>query len=72
MVLGEVEAGEPCLVGHLDQVEPILEQLVRRRAGDVLDVVEDAEGRRHAATLRLAFCAGPQPSMIAAARIGEP
>ena len=43
VVLGEVEAGEPGFVGHLDQIEPILEQLRRRRAGNVLDVVEDAE-----------------------------
>ena len=48
VVLGEVKAREPGLVGQLDQLEPVLEQLLRRRARDVLDVVEDAEGRcRH-------------------------
>ncbi len=52
VVLGEVEAREPGLVGELHELEPILEQPVRGRSRDVLDVVEDAEGRSHAATLR--------------------
>ena len=46
MVLGQVVAGEPGLVGHADQVEPLLEQRGRRRPRDALDVVEDAERRR--------------------------
>ena len=45
VVLGEMETREARLVGERDQLEPILEQPVRRRAGNVLDVVEDAEGR---------------------------
>ena len=48
MVLGQVEAREPGVLGELDQFEPILEQPVRGRARNVLDVVEDAEGGGHA------------------------
>jgi hypothetical protein len=44
MVLSEVEAGEPSFVGHPDQVEAVFEQLRRGSAGNVFDVVEDAEG----------------------------
>ena len=43
VVLGEVETGEARFVGHLDQIESILQQLRCRRAGNVFDVVEDAE-----------------------------
>ena len=43
VVLGEVEPGEARFVGLLDQIESISQQLRRRRAGDVLDVIEDAE-----------------------------
>ena len=43
-----MESREPGFVGELDEIEPILEQLMRRRAWNALDVVEDAEGRcRH-------------------------
>ena len=44
-MLGQVEALEPGLVGEADQLEPVPEEPLRRRPGDVLDVVEDAEGR---------------------------
>ena len=44
-MLGEVVPGEPGLVGHADEVEPVLEQLLRRGARDPLDVIEDAERR---------------------------
>jgi hypothetical protein len=43
VVLGEVKALEPGLVGELDQLEPVPEQPLRVRAWDFLDVVEDAE-----------------------------
>ena len=45
VVLGEMEAREAGLIGEADQVEAILEEPLRRCAGDVLDVVEDAERR---------------------------
>jgi len=44
MVLSQMESSEPGLVGEPDEIEPILEQPVRRRARNILDVVEDAEG----------------------------
>ena len=43
-MLGQMEAREPGLVGKLDQLQTILEQSMRRRARNVLDVVENAEG----------------------------
>ena len=43
VMLGQVEALEPGLVGELDQLEPVPEQPLRVRARDFLDVVEDAE-----------------------------
>ncbi|MGE5274070.1 MAG: hypothetical protein ACM3QU_09995 [Verrucomicrobiota bacterium] len=45
MVLGEMKGPEAGLVGEPDQLEPVPEELVRRRARNSLDVVEDAEGR---------------------------
>jgi hypothetical protein len=45
VVLGEMKSSEPGLVGEPDQLEPVPEELVRRRAGNPFDVVEDAEGR---------------------------
>jgi hypothetical protein len=43
VVLGEVETSEARFVRHPDQIEPVLQQLGRRGAGNVLDVVENAE-----------------------------
>jgi hypothetical protein len=43
VVLGEVEAREARFVSLLDEIESISQQLWRGRAGDVLDVIEDAE-----------------------------
>ena len=51
-MLREVEALEAGLVGELHERDSILEQPLRRRPRDVLDVVEDAERGSHAATLR--------------------
>ena len=48
VVLGEVVGREPGLVGQTDELEPVLEQAIRRGTGDALDVIEDAEGRGHA------------------------
>ena len=53
VVLGEVIAGESGFVGGPDQRQAVLEQLARRRARDVLDVVEDRElGCRHVSSGR--------------------
>ena len=43
VVLGEVEAPEPGLVGRADEVQPILEDLGGRVPGNALDVVEQPE-----------------------------
>src|SRR5262249_54223457 len=45
VVLSEVKAAESRFVGHLDELEPVLEQLARGSSADVLDVVEDSELR---------------------------
>ena len=64
-MLGEVEALEPGLVGELRERQAILEDPLRGRPRDVLDVVEDAEGRSHAANLTGSRIRG------ATARVGE-
>ncbi len=46
-----MEAREPGRIGVLHEREAILQYPLRGRAGDVLDVVENPEGRRHPATL---------------------
>ena len=43
VVFGEVKAGEAGFVGHPDQIEPVSQQLRSRGAGNVFDVIEDAE-----------------------------
>jgi hypothetical protein len=61
VVLGEVEGREPRLVGHADELEPILEQAIRRGAGDALDVVENAESRRHQTVLSVSVADERRP-----------
>ena len=64
-MLGKVEALEAGLVGELCKVQAILEDPLRGRPWDVLDVVEDAEGGSHAANLTVWRIRG------AVARVGE-
>ena len=64
-MLGEVEALEPGLVGELRERQAILEDPLRGRPRDVLDVVEDAEGGSHAANLTVSRI------RRATARVGE-
>ena len=63
VVLGEVETGEAGFVGHLDEIESIFQQLRCRGAGNVLDVVEDAERW-------LAHVRSSSPSLIARDAVG--
>ena len=43
VVLRQVVAGEAGLISHLDQRQPIFEQLTGRRSRDLLEVVKDSE-----------------------------
>jgi len=43
VMLGEVVTGESSLIGHLDEREPVLEQLARCRTRNVLNVVKNPE-----------------------------